>query len=997
LYHGFAAYGSISIHCPRRHITYSEFVMDDSLKKGNQAEGYPTAKGKPAREKPGFLSGVQYFYFLRFSLLYLLVAPFLAYEDWGSGISSITRGIFTPAKWYDFLGEEFFLACVGVIGLVTTRLVVMNGKDRFGVEPPRWLADRLGSDSDSYAARMLLYFQIPGLGVLAYLHFTAHKEEVSGAWTTSLLMSAMGLALAFVFWGSLNIIYYWTADDGTGRPPRTILLPRRWLRLPEMSEATRFEAIKPPAFVSKIWELMAGLGPGYSDDSERARASESGTIEKSEIAPPGGVPSADKEAHNNDVAGDDKGIRSSDTDPAAHGRKAQLYSGHRFASIAAVGYLLVYIFLFPLTSPFTGGIGYTVSLVAFGILTIVLTVVIFRLQPPTLAWAKYLIAFELSVLSIGAWCLEFHIFESSQTFPVLCSVLVLLSLIALVICGIAFLIDRIHILVILAFAFLLFVVHTGVGWLYLIPGLNNSLRFGGYGDHYFEVLDLKHAPAMASPKEILRERNCGDAASPVRCPIIIVSATGGGIHAAAWTTLMLTELETAFQSSADLSEKGFTFHNGVALYSTVSGGSVGLLPFLNEYYADHPFSKDEWQDKQERMFTASGCSTLEAVAWGFEYRDFDVALAPWASGLFSPKWDRSAALEAGIHRHLFTAPCEQPEIKGVPEKEEKTLGNLAEDLKYSVDNPNGPARSHAPAFSMNTTAAETGGRFLLSNYHVTPDAAMDDGVAPAEDFLFAYESRAPRSAHPDIRLSTAARLSATFPYVSSAARSDQIRDDDGTLHYVDGGYYDNDGIASVVEFLLAGKSAIAKDPYPNDHMLNVPILLIEIRDGLDLDSTQSPEANAQEPVKQTKCDNPPCKQAKATKWNVTSQLSAPLGAFWAAGHEAVTRRNRRELEVLMELLGKEHVAFRHIVLDYKEPSEAQRPSGEGSPRGSAQPLSWFLTPSQQKRIKKSKKRVGPCILEAVKWATDGLQQKETAAIQNNISASACALETPEFH
>jgi hypothetical protein len=621
----------------------------------------------------------------------------------------------------------------------------------------------------------------------------------------------------------------------------------------------------------------------------------------------------------------------------------------------------------------------------------------FRLKPPTLAWAKYLITFELALLSIGAWCLQFHILKSSQTFPVLCSVLVLLSLIALVICGIAFLIDRIHIPVILAFALLLFIVHTGVGWFYLIPGLNHRPRFGGYGDHYFEVVNLKHAPAMASPKEILRETNCGDDAAPVPCPIIIVSATGGGIHAAAWTTLMLTELETAFQSNPDLLRRNIAFHERVVLYSTVSGGSVGLLPFLNEYYADQPFSREGWKKEKKAMFTASGCSTLEAVAWGLEYRDFDVLLAPWASGLFSPKWDRSAALEAGFQRHLFTATCGQPEIKGGPKKEERTLGNLAEDLKFTVDNPNGPARKHSPAFSMNTTAAETGGRFLLSNYHVSPDVALDDGVAPAEDFLFAYGSRTPRSTFPDIRLSTAARLSATFPYVSSAARSDQIKDDEGTLHYVDGGYYDNDGIASVVEFLLAGRFAIAKDPSPDDHLLDLPILLIEIRDGLDLDRTQSPEDHAHEPSKLVKCDKPPCEQSRQPRWNVSRQLGAPLEAFWAAGHEAVTRRNRRELEVLMEMLGKKHVAFTHIVLDYKEPSEDEGQSGQASPRGSAQPLSWFLTPSQKKRIKKSKKRVEPCILEAVKWANGALQQKETSPVPNDISVSACALETAEFH
>jgi hypothetical protein len=193
--------------------------MDDFTKPCSEHEKHLNFRDASERPRSGLLSGVQYLYFMRFSLLYLLAIPLLAYEDWGSGLSSITRGIFTPSDSYSFLGDAFFLTCVGVIGLVTARLVVTNGKDRFGVEPPSWLAKRLGGDSDLYAGRMLIYFQLPGIAVLGYLHFTAHKEQVSGVWSTNLLISALGIAIAIVFWGSLNIIYYWTAGEDTGGHP----------------------------------------------------------------------------------------------------------------------------------------------------------------------------------------------------------------------------------------------------------------------------------------------------------------------------------------------------------------------------------------------------------------------------------------------------------------------------------------------------------------------------------------------------------------------------------------------------------------------------------------------------------------------------------------------------------------------------------------------------------------------------------------------------------
>ena len=65
----------------------------------------------------------------------------------------------------------------------------------------------------------------------------------------------------------------------------------------------------------------------------------------------------------------------------------------------------------------------------------------------------------------------------------------------------------------------------------------------------------------------------------------------------------------------------------------------------------------------------------------------------------------------------------------------------------------------------------------------------------------------------DIRIATAARLSASFPYVSPAARP--TSDSDSALtdgepgrytrtHVVDGGYFDNSGLCALTEWLQEG-------------------------------------------------------------------------------------------------------------------------------------------------------------------------------------------------
>lgn len=121
--------------------------------------------------------------------------------------------------------------------------------------------------------------------------------------------------------------------------------------------------------------------------------------------------------------------------------------------------------------------------------------------------------------------------------------------------------------------------------------------------------------------------------------------------------------------------------------------------------------------------------------------------------------------------------------------------------------------STMPAFSLNTTAEETGGRFLIANYRIDPEKKESE-ITPADSFLDRLKS--------DLAPSTAARLSANFPYVSLMPR---LEPPAPNFHFGDGGYFDNDGTASAIEFLwYALKSRNTQDP-------PVPVLILEIRDG----------------------------------------------------------------------------------------------------------------------------------------------------------------------
>jgi hypothetical protein len=87
----------------------------------------------------------------------------------------------------------------------------------------------------------------------------------------------------------------------------------------------------------------------------------------------------------------------------------------------------------------------------------------------------------------------------------------------------------------------------------------------------------------------------------------------------------------------------------------------------------------------------------------------------------------------------------------------------------------------------NATAAESGQRFLISSTELSTPGGIQ--------FADAYNGW-------DLPVATAARLSATFPYVSPMARASAGNDEKSRLHVADGGYYDNSGIVSALSWLI---------------------------------------------------------------------------------------------------------------------------------------------------------------------------------------------------
>lgn len=249
--------------------------------------------------------------------------------------------------------------------------------------------------------------------------------------------------------------------------------------------------------------------------------------------------------------------------------------------------------------------------------------------------------------------------------------------------------------------------------------------------------------------------------------IIVVATEGGGIQAAAWTARVLTGLQQDFPE----------FGKAVRLISSVSGGSTGALFFVNAYDPKQGVPDAQALDLVVQMAAED---SLDTVARSLVYHDFIHTILPfWEFGD-----DRGTALERSWALNCRKV-CEEYQAR-YPGKSCPINFSMAGTLAEWAENVKAGTR---PANIFNATVVENGDRLLVSNSDIKKDG--ERGRLNIAEFLGGK----------DIQALTSARLSATFPYVSPAARTEVNSPNGAKLHVVDGGYYDNYGMTSLVEWL----------------------------------------------------------------------------------------------------------------------------------------------------------------------------------------------------
>ncbi|NCS46025.1 MAG: patatin-like phospholipase family protein [Microcystis aeruginosa BS11-05] len=232
--------------------------------------------------------------------------------------------------------------------------------------------------------------------------------------------------------------------------------------------------------------------------------------------------------------------------------------------------------------------------------------------------------------------------------------------------------------------------------------------------------------------------------------LVVVCASGGGIQAAGWTVQVLTGLQDML---------GNSFTKSIGFISSVSGGSVGTMYYLDRFDPNKTYPD---RNEFENIFKSATEDSLDAVGWGLAYPDlWRIVGLPF----FAPKTcDRGAAMVTDW----------QGELKNPNSKQ--FLSTWGEQI----------LNGKIPIPIFNATLVEDGRRFLIS--------PMTFGhINKSVDFNTLYAGY-------DIDVVTAARLSATFSYVSPISRY-VGENPQGNYHIADGGYFDNSGVVTMVEWL----------------------------------------------------------------------------------------------------------------------------------------------------------------------------------------------------
>ena len=253
-------------------------------------------------------------------------------------------------------------------------------------------------------------------------------------------------------------------------------------------------------------------------------------------------------------------------------------------------------------------------------------------------------------------------------------------------------------------------------------------------------------------------------------PVFIVSAEGGGLRTAYFTSLVLSAAQ----------DRNPQFAHHVFAISGVSGGSVGGTVFaaLTDKYippkTERPCGFVNTTNMQDMTNKILGRDLLSPVLSGALYPDLVQRFLFWPVNRF----DRSRYLEDGLAQGW-----------------QQATSTSEFSNKYSFYQlSNNFKNKSTPALFLNTTQVETGQRVVISSLDLWKDNR------PIENLSGLLSINHLKVNPPNLSLATAAFLSARFPVITPPG---SLGDHEYKSRYVDGGYFENSGTATLIDLIAA--------------------------------------------------------------------------------------------------------------------------------------------------------------------------------------------------
>lgn len=464
---------------------------------------------------------------------------------------------------------------------------------------------------------------------------------------------------------------------------------------------------------------------------------------------------------------------------------------------------------------------------------------------------------------------------------------------------------------------------------YRIPAIlvGLSILFSASNDnHVIRFLDRNAADAKIRPtvEEAAQDwfaapdARSFDAAVGRKRPLVIIATAGGGSRAAYWTATVLGQLQDCYP---DFARHTFAI-------SGVSGGSLGAAAF-RAVITDLPAV-----DAQNPAAPGCGPRSAVAVAGGVAEKAQAVvgsdSLTAEVAALLYPDllqrfWprpinsaDRARAIELAWEDSYRRAMAIPPGAG-----DGRFAGSFIDAATPASPSPDTTAKRW-PALFLNATWVETGRRLIISPFRLSSTLERKLSAFPAADDLLALIDR-------DIALSTAASLSARFPFVLPAGT---LVDSAARSHgrAVDGGYFENYGAVTAADVLTEVRRALGTDA------VSVRPIVILISSDPTLPNTVGAVCNPSKGGADPQLL--PSARCLVKEIGYAPEIRSPIRAF------LTTRETRGvlaslDLEGLVAELGGKFVHFRLC------PAE---PIGNGE--GRDPPLGWALSDFAKGAIKR---------------------------------------------